>query len=53
MSLAGSKRSTFTAPVKLVTRNVNLLIARPPRVLELLGEGAPDRAPLVAALTTP
>jgi hypothetical protein len=35
------KRSTFTAPVKLVTWNVNSLEARLPRVLELLAEHAP------------
>ena len=34
MSPAGSKRSTFTAPVKLVTWNVNSLKARLPRVLD-------------------
>jgi exonuclease III len=42
MSPAGSKRSTFTVPVKLVTWNVNSLKARLPRVLEFLGEHAPD-----------
>jgi hypothetical protein len=37
----GSKRSTFTAPVKRVTWNVNSLEARPPRVREFLAEHAP------------
>jgi hypothetical protein len=37
----GSKRSKFTAPVKLVIWNVNSLKVRLPRVLEFLAEHAP------------
>jgi exonuclease III len=42
MSPAGSKRSKFTAPVKLVTWKVNSLKVRLTRVLEFLAEHAPD-----------
>jgi hypothetical protein len=41
MSPLESKCSTFTAPVTLVTWNVNSLKVRVPRVLEFLAEHTP------------